>query len=97
MKKTLLGFFTSLFNSQTAEKKYKEEDDKDELEEHRTAIADHTKAIELNPNDSEAYNNRGDAKNDLEDYKGAIVDYTKAIELNTNYSEAYNSRGTAKA
>ena len=46
------------------------------------AIADFTKAIEINPQDAGAYSNRGSAKDDLGDYQGAIVDYDKALEIN---------------
>ena len=41
------------------------------------AIADYSKAIELNPKIAEAYNNRGLARYDKEDFDGAIADYTK--------------------
>jgi len=56
----------------------------------------YTKAIELNPNDAEAYYKRGSAKTSLKDYKGAIEDYNKAIELDPNYALAYYKRGAAK-
>ena len=59
-------------------------------------MADYTKAIELNPDLSMAYNNRGSYKLVLEDHRGAIEDLTKAIELNPNYSEAYFGRGLSK-
>ena len=52
-------------------------------------------AIELNPNDAEAYNNRGVAYSNKGDYDRAIADYTKAIELNPDYVEAYSNRGGA--
>ena len=53
------------------------------------------KAIESNPNNPMAYNNRGSAymimgKRDL-----AISDYTKALEIDPKYAEAYFSRGMA--
>ncbi len=60
------------------------------------AIADFTKAIELDPNYAMAYNNRGAAKDELKDYIGAIEDCNKAIELDPNYAMAYNNRGLAK-
>ena len=46
-------------------------------------IDNYTKAINLNPDYSAAFNNRGFAKYSLNDYDGAIADYTKAIELDT--------------
>ena len=52
------------------------------LKDYYGAIADHTKAIELNPDDSDLYQHRGISKQILKDYNGAIADYTKAIELN---------------
>jgi len=60
------------------------------------AIADNTKAITLNPNCADAYNNRGSAKNNLKDYRGAIDDFTKAIMLNPNFTLAYYNRGVTK-
>mgnify|MGYP001422678778 CR=1 FL=1 len=60
------------------------------------AIADYSKAIELNPNYAIAFNDRGAAKKKLEDYDGAIADYSKAIELNPNYLNAYYNRGNSK-
>ena len=58
-----------------------------ELKQHKEAIADYDKAIELNPKDAQAYNNRGVAKKMLKQYKEAIADYDKAIELNPKYAE----------
>ena len=54
------------------------------LKQYKEAIADFDKAIELNPEDSAAYNNRGNAKDEFKQHKEAIVDYDKAIELNPN-------------
>lgn len=45
-------------------------------------IADFTKFIEIDPNNAEAYNNRGIAKRNINDYEGALLDYNKAIEIN---------------
>jgi len=63
---------------------------------HYGAIADYTKAIEINPNDSIAFYNRGWNKGQLNDYYGAIADYTKAIEINPQYESAYYNRGWSK-
>ncbi len=57
------------------------------------AIGEYTKAIEINPNYAEAYNNRGLSFYNQTKYEQAITDYTKAIELNPKYADAYNNRG----
>jgi len=56
------------------------------------AIADYSKAIEINSNIGKAYTGRGFAKEMLEDYKGAIFDYTKAIKINPKDIGAYIGR-----
>ena len=60
------------------------------------AVELYTKAIELDPNFSDAYSNRGVLKNDLGDPEGAMKDYDKAIELDQNNAAAYNNRGNLK-
>ncbi|MGL4392930.1 MAG: tetratricopeptide repeat protein [Fusobacteriaceae bacterium] len=52
--------------------------------------------IKNNPNDFEAFNNRGITKDYLEDFEGAIKDYDQAVKLNPNFSDAFNNRGFAK-
>lgn len=56
-------------------------------------ITAHTKAIEREPNNSNAYAGRGYAYNRLGNQNQAIKDYSKAIELDPNGSEAYENRG----
>ena len=63
---------------------------------HKGAIKDYDKALELNPDYANAYYNRGVAKGKLGDYKGAIEDFDKAIALNPNYADAYYNRGLAR-
>ena len=70
---------------------------KHNLKDDNGAIADYTKAIELNPDYALAYFNRGYSKGELKDHDGAKSDYTKAIELNPNYAMAYNNRGYSKS
>ncbi len=57
------------------------------------AIADYTKAIEINPLDVEGYINRGAAYISKNQLDLAISDYNKSIEINPGYAEAYNNRG----
>jgi tetratricopeptide (TPR) repeat protein len=66
-----------------------------EKEDYPAAIADYNQAIEINPNDAEAYSNRGNAYIDLKDYQRAIADFTKAIEIDPNDADAYYDRGFA--
>ena len=61
------------------------------------AIADYTKAIEINPDDAVIYLIRGKAKHELKNYQGAIADYTKAIEIKSDYAGAHFNRGITKA
>lgn len=60
------------------------------------AIADYTKAIEIYPQNSGYYNNRGAAKSNLKDYNAAIIDYNKAIEIDPLDYTAYYNRGNSK-
>ena len=53
------------------------------------------KAIELNPNYAEAYNNRGNAYSYLKQYTKSMQNFNKAIELDPGYVWAYNNRGNA--
>lgn len=57
------------------------------------AVADYTKAIALNPNYVEAYNNRAYTNMRLRNYKDALPDLDKAIQLDPNYISALMNRG----
>jgi len=59
------------------------------------AINAYDKALELNPNDTSAFNNRGFAYSNLGKYRQAILDYDRAIELNPKDADAYYNRGNA--
>ena len=52
-----------------------------DLQDYYGAIADYTKAIEIDPNYTNAYVNRGISKYNLQDYYGACQDARKAQEL----------------
>jgi tetratricopeptide (TPR) repeat protein len=55
-------------------------------------IEEFDKAIEINPNFSEAYGLRGTIKSHKNDEKGALSDYSKAIELDPNNFGNYFNR-----
>jgi lipoprotein NlpI len=60
------------------------------------AIADYTKAIEIDPNDSGVLTFRGYAYELKGDFDSAIADFTKAIEINSQNSVPFRGRGFAK-
>ena len=60
------------------------------------ALSAYDKAIRLQPDYAEVYNNRGNIKNGLGSHDTALDDYDKAIRLNPNFAQAYSNRGAAK-
>jgi tetratricopeptide (TPR) repeat protein len=50
-------------------------------------------AIKQNPEQSEAYNNRGNAYRNLKNNRKAMQDYARAIKLDPKFYQAYNNRG----
>lgn len=63
---------------------------------YKEALKDFDKAVELDPRNLEAYNNRGVVLGILGDHYKAIQDFNRAIELKPTDSEAYKSRGVSK-
>lgn len=59
------------------------------------AVEDLTRALQLNPNDAEAYYKRGNVNYDQGNFEAAIEDYTKAVRLNRNLNDVYYNRGLA--
>lgn len=51
-----------------------------------------TKKLQINPQDAEAYFERGKAFHMMKQYEKAISDFDKAIELNSKYARAYEGR-----
>ena len=63
--------------------------------EYEKAIAEFTKAIQLDPKMADSYYERGSALLTLEtDLDAALRDFSKAIELNKKHYDAYFNRGT---
>ncbi len=68
----------------------------DQLQEFRQSLSDYDRAITLDPQSANAYNNRGALKYDkLNDIQGALADFNQAITLNHNVAAYYN-RGLLK-
>ena len=57
------------------------------------AIADFTKAVEVNPKSARAYDFRGALYSKRNERDLAIADFEKAIAINPKYVNAYNNRG----
>ena len=66
-----------------------------ENDEHTRATASFDKAIELQPDYTNAYYNRGIAYMRKGEVDNALADYSGAIQFKRNYAEAYNNRGIA--
>ncbi len=62
-------------------------------EDYEGEIAHYNQALEINPKNAGAYNNRGNARSELGDNQGAIDDYTEAIKIDPNCADAYYNRG----
>ena len=62
-------------------------------EEYDKSIKYYTKAIELKPDSSAAYYNRGIVYAQKDDYELAAKDFTKVIEFKPDDVDAYNNRG----
>ena len=60
------------------------------------ALADYSRAIEIDPKDVEAYINRGSLYNDQGKIELALADYNQAISLNPNFAVAYYNLGVAQ-
>ena len=66
-----------------------------ENDEHARATASFDKAIELQPDYTDAHYNRGIAYMRKGEVDKALADYSGAIQFKRNYAEAYNNRGIA--
>jgi tetratricopeptide (TPR) repeat protein len=60
---------------------------------YQEALADNSRAIELQPNDPRAWYNRGNRYWELRQPDQAIADYTRAIDLDPTLAQAWNNRG----
>ena len=58
-----------------------------------TALDFINKAIKINPNFAEAYNEQGNALNELKKLEEAIKSYNNAININPEYADAYYNKG----
>jgi len=83
-------------SGQTADEHFNVGIKKFKAQNYKAALAEFNKAIELDTNNSKAYNNRGIIKNLLNDSAGSIADFNKAIALKPNNLVAYKNRALLK-
>lgn len=82
----------SIESVNTATDLFEEGKAKVKQENYRDAIANFSKAIQLNPNRADFYYERGLIIGKLGDKEGAIRDFDSAILRNPNYAQAYLQR-----
>jgi tetratricopeptide (TPR) repeat protein len=70
--------------------------DKFKKGDYQGAVAAYNQALRINPNYTQAYNNRGSARYSLGDKQGAITDFNQALQINPNLANAYYNRGVAR-
>ncbi|MFA6246940.1 MAG: tetratricopeptide repeat protein, partial [Mucilaginibacter sp.] len=97
MGKLFVIFFLLPFccAAQTAENFMQSGNAKAGAKNYNAAIADFTKAIQLEPKNGRAYFYRANAYNDQKEYMMAVQDYDRAIELDPKNPFAYFYRGNA--
>jgi tetratricopeptide (TPR) repeat protein len=78
----------AIATEKNAEYYYQSGNAKLDRRDYQGAFADYNKSLKINPNYSNAYNNRGVARNKLFDHYGAIDDFNRALEINPNNSAA---------
>jgi len=81
-------------NNQDAIGHYNRGVDYIQQEKYDLALAEFTKAINIDPRYAEAYLNRGFLYEQQEKPDLALSDYNQAININPRYATAYNNRGT---
>ncbi len=69
---------------------------KSRLGNHKEALIDYKKSLEMDSNNTYSLNNRGYTYILIGEYEKAILDFDKAIKLEPNFAYAYNNRGLAK-
>lgn len=77
----------------TAQQLSQQAKQKAEAYDYRGAIADISKAIQLNPNEADYYYQRGLILEELSDRQAAVRDFDSAILRNPNHAWAYLHRG----
>jgi len=65
------------------------------LKRHKEALAAYDRALELRPDNADAWYNKGFTLNDLKRHKEALASYDRALELMPDCAEAWCNRGVS--
>ncbi|NQV69812.1 MAG: tetratricopeptide repeat protein [Pseudohongiella sp.] len=57
------------------------------------ALANYTKALQIDPDNDRTHNNLGIVLNDLGKTNEAVISFTKALQINPGFAEAHNNLG----
>src|SRR5690349_17693796 len=96
---SLLFFFaliTTFSFAQSAKDYTQKGRDLYEKREFMEALLNLNKALEIDPNYSQAYFVRGNIKDAFDDRHGAMKDYNSAVEKNPKFGDAFFARGNVK-
>lgn len=85
-------FLVNAINYSNANELYNQGNTLYDLKRYKEAIAAYEKAIQINPEYSEAWNGQGNTLYEMKHYKKALDVYDKAIQIKPEYLEAWKSR-----
>jgi tetratricopeptide (TPR) repeat protein len=63
----------------------------------RSAMRDYNQALQIDPNNAEAYTHRGDAQADQGQFAQAVADYQAAVRVDPQFGRAYLSSAWLRA
>jgi len=89
----VLILVTATADNLTAEDYYNQGIDYAKLQQYTDAVASYDKAIQINPDYSNAWYNRGNALLNLGKYDDAVASYDKVVKIDPQYSDAWVNRG----
>ena len=67
-----------------------------DLKKYDDALDNFKKALRINANNKEIYNNIGNVYSEIGKIDDAIINFKKAIEIDSSFFQAYNSLGNAQ-
>lgn len=88
-------YINHMINSANANELYQQGNTFYELQRYKDALAAFEKAVQLQPNYTQAWNGQAQTLSELKEYKQALTAYDRAIQIQPNYLDAWRGRGFA--